>query len=95
LFANVDGQLINRSGVNNEHLGFQFSYLESHELVIRFWSPGIDLNAVFKSNNKKLYPFILDNLEVNSTLEISNINPSISTFYLLEMGRKPTDQSDV
>lgn len=63
--------------------------------MIRFWCPGIDLNAVFESNNKKLYTFILDNLEVNSTLKISNINPSISTFYLLEMGIKPTDQSDV
>jgi hypothetical protein len=63
--------------------------------VIRFWCPGIDLNAVFESNNKKLYAFILDNLEVNSALKISNINPSITTFYLLEMGRKRTDQSDV
>jgi len=63
--------------------------------VIRFWCPGIDLNAVFESNNKKFDPFILDNLEMNSTLEISNINPTVSTFNLLEIEQTPTDQSDV
>jgi hypothetical protein len=81
--------------VSSEQLSFQLSYLESHELVIRFWCPGINLNAVFESNNKKLYAFILDNLEVNSTLEISYINPTISTLNLLEVDKIPTDQSDV
>jgi hypothetical protein len=63
--------------------------------VIRLWCPGIDLNAVFESNNKKFDAFILDDLEVNSTLEISYINPPISTLNLLEMDKIPTDQSDV
>jgi len=63
--------------------------------VIRFWCPGIDLDAVFESNNEKFDPFILDNLEMNSTLEISNINPTVSTFNLLEIEQTPTDQSDV
>lgn len=53
--------------------------------MIRLWCPGIYLNAVFESNNKKLDALILDDLEVNSTLEISYINPSISTLNLLEM----------
>jgi len=63
--------------------------------VIRLWCPGIYLNAVFESNNKKLDPFILHNLEVNGTLEISNINPSISTLNLLDTDKTQTDQSDV
>jgi hypothetical protein len=63
--------------------------------VVRFGCPGIDLNAVFESNNKKFDTFILDNLEVNSTLKISYINPTISTFNLLEIEQTPTDQSDV
>jgi hypothetical protein len=63
--------------------------------VIRLWCPGIDLNAVFESNNKKLDAFVLDDLEVNSTLEISYVNPTISALNLLEIDKIATDQSDV
>jgi len=32
--------------------------LKGHEFVVRLWSPGIYLNAIFESNNQELDSFI-------------------------------------
>lgn len=57
---------------------------KGHEFVIWFWRPSIDLNRVLQGYNKELDPFVLDNTEVNCTLQFTNINPSISSFCLLQ-----------
>lgn len=33
-------------------------YLEGHELVVRLWSPGVDLHRVLQSNHQELNPLI-------------------------------------
>jgi hypothetical protein len=50
--------------------------LEGHELMIRLWGPCIDLYGFTQRNHQKLDSLILDNLEVNGTLEITNVDPA-------------------
>lgn len=58
-------------------------YLKGHKFMVRFGCPSIDFDAVFQSNDKKLDAFIFYNAKVNSTLQVSNIDPSITPLYLL------------
>ena len=45
--------------------------------MIGFGCPGVDLNAIFQSNNQEFDPLIADNLEVDGSLEIAHIHPAV------------------
>jgi len=53
--------------------------LECHELVVGFGGPGIDLDGLAERDNQKLDSLVLDDLEVNSALKITNVDPAGTT----------------
>ena len=48
------------------------SYLESHEFVVGFWSPGVDLDAVLESDDQELDLLILDHFVMNTSLQVTH-----------------------
>ena len=57
-------------------------HLESHELVVGFRGPRVDLDAVLERDNKELDALILDDLEVNASLKLSHVGPAITLLIL-------------
>ncbi len=53
-------------------------HLECHELVIRFGGPGVDFDGRFHADDEELDSFVANDLEVDGTLQIAHIHPSIS-----------------
>lgn len=57
--------------------------LKCHKLVVRFGCPRVDLDRVLERNHQKLDPLVLDDLEVDRTLQITHVDPPVAALHLL------------
>lgn len=57
--------------------------LKSHEFVVRFRSPRVNFNTVFKCNHKELNALVFDDFEMHSPLQITYVYPTVSSLNLL------------
>lgn len=58
------------------------THLEAHKLVVGLRSPGVDLHRGLQSDHEKLDALVADDLEVDGSLEISDVHPAIPLFRL-------------
>lgn len=62
--------------------------LESHKLVIWFRRPRINLYRVFQCNHEEFDSFVFDDFEVDRALQVTDIDPSVSSLNLLKVATK-------
>lgn len=55
--------------------------------MIWLWRPRINFYRVFQRNYEEFYSFVFDDFEMNSTLQVTNVYPTVAALNLL-LGRK-------
>lgn len=51
--------------------------------MIGFGSPGVYLDTILQRDHQEFNTFVFDDTEMHRSLQIANVNPSITTFHLL------------
>lgn len=74
----LDGQ------INEQWAVHKFSEtLKCHELVVGLRRPRVDFDRILERNDQELDPFVLDDLEVDRPLQVTDVDPSVAAFHLL------------
>lgn len=63
------------------------AHLKCHEFVVGLRGPGVDLDRVLQGDHQELDALVLDDLEVDGTLQVADIDPAVAPFDLLLLVR--------